>query len=97
MFNLKNTLLFALLIGLVAPVAAPYKNDGKKCSSGKCAGKRKQLTDAEKAERKAKRAERRKNMTPEQKAKQAETRAARKAKRQKKSSTFSVTMPTDAL
>ncbi len=94
MFNLRNTVLFALLLGLVAPVSAPYNNDGKKCSSGKCSGKRKQLTDAEK---KAKRAERKKNMTPEQKAKQAEKRAARKAKREKKSSTSSVTMPTDAL
>ena len=98
MFNLRNTVLFALLLGLVAPVSAPHnKNDGKKCGSGKCSGKRKQLTDAEKAERKAKRAERKKNMTPGQQAKQAEKRAARKAKREKKSSTSSVTMPTDAL
>jgi hypothetical protein len=108
MFNFKNTLLFALLLGLVAPVAAPHKPRGEKtntknCITDKSTGKRKKrthLTDAQKAERKAKRTQREKNMTDEQKNAANKKRAERQAKRstkKAKSETFSITMPTDAL
>ncbi|MBM3894439.1 hypothetical protein FJ366_02485 [Candidatus Dependentiae bacterium] len=106
MFNLKNIALLSLLLGLVAPVSALYgKSSDQKTEKtqqskkGRCSVKkgRKQLTDAEKAERKAKRAEKRKNMTPEQKAEKKARRNGKNAKKAAQPAPSNVTMFTDIL
>jgi len=103
MFNLKNIALLSLLLGLVAPVSVPCgKSSDQKTEQlrkGCCPAKkgRKQLTDAEKAERKAKRAEKRKNMTPEQKAKKKARLNGKNAKKAVQPASSNVTMFTDIL